>query len=334
MPSKEGALNKLTRRNWIQAAGVSAGLAIMTPGDGLLAAPKSDRDSLPMQLYKSLSDEQKAKLCLPVDHPKRQYISNWWYIHPEHRIPASFNRDQQDLIRKIFDSLHNPEFRDAVNNQVLIDQYGEPKNAPSAGFFGTPEDENFEFIFTGHHVTRRCNARSGKGQGFGGAPIFYGHYPHPVKNGRENFNETKEHPGNPYWYQGKAFNRFVAALDGRQRTMGLVSLEPRSEGPDAVVKIASEKRGLPCSELSADQQNLLVETMQSMMAMFREDDVKATIKSVRKKKVVDRLQISWYGGKYDIGSDQVWDTWQIEGPDMVWYFRGVPHIHSYFHLRA
>ncbi|MBI4902676.1 MAG: DUF3500 domain-containing protein [Acidobacteria bacterium] len=327
-------MNKLTRRTWIQAAGASAGLTALTSADNLLAAGKGKSDSLPTQLYRSLSDSQKEKLCLPVDHPKRQYISNWWYIHPEHRIPASFTREQQEVIRTIFNSMHSAEYRDAVNNQVLIDQYGEEKNAPSAGFFGTPEDENFEFIFTGHHVTRRCNARFDKGHGFGGAPIFYGHYPHPVKNGRENFTETKEHPGNPYWYQGRIFNKFVQALDGRQRAMGLVSVEPRGEEPNAVIQIATGKRGLRTSELSADQKKLLLETMRGMMAMFREDDVKATVETIRKKGVINQLQVSWYGGQYDIGSDQVWDTWQIEGPDMVWYFRGVPHIHCYFHLKA
>jgi hypothetical protein len=40
------------------------------------------------------------------------------------------------------------------------------------------------------------------------------------------------------------------------------------------------------------------------------------------------------GGAYDIGGDKVWDTWQIEGPEMVGYFRGAPHIHGYFHLAA
>lgn len=327
-------MNKLSRRNWIQSAGAGVGLSAIMSADNLLSAPRAKSDSLPMQLYKSLSDAQKQKLCLPVDHPKRQYISNWWYVHPEQRIPNSFTLEQQELIRKIFDSLHSPEHQDAVNRQVLIDQYGVEKNAPSAGFFGTPDDENFEFIFTGHHVTRRCNAQSDKGQGFGGAPIFYGHYPHPVQNGRENFHEAKDHPGNPYWYQGKVFNQFVQALDGRQRAMGTVAAEPRSEKPDAVVQIATAKHGLPCSELSGDQKRLLLDTMRSMMAMFREDDVKATIETIRKKKIVDQLQVSWYSGTYDIGSDQVWDTWQIEGPNMVWYFRGVPHIHCYFHLKA
>ena len=327
-------MNEMTRRNWIYVAGASVGLAAITPASNLLAAGKPKSDSLPTQLYKSLSDVQKEKLCLPVNHPKRQFISNWWYIHPEHRIPTTFTRDQQEVIKQIFDSMHSPEYRDAVNNQVLIDQYGAEKNAPSAGFFGTPDDENFEFIFTGHHVTRRCSARSDKGQGFGGAPIFYGHYPHPVNKSNENFNEVKDHPGNPYWYQGKLFNRFVEALDGRQRAAGLTGLEPRGEEPDVVVKIAPADRGLHGSDLSADQKKLFLETMSGMMAMFREDDVKATVETIRRKKIIDRLRISWYGGQYDIGSDQVWDTWQIEGPDMVWYFRGVPHIHAYFHLRA
>ena len=330
-------MNTLTRRSWIQAAGATAGLFTIDPAERLFgqsAAGNGKRDSLPMQLYKSLTEAQRQKLVLAVDDPKRQYINNWWYIHPEHRIPNSFSAEQQDLIRQIFNSMHSPGLRDAVNRQVLIDQYGEEKNAPSAGFFGTPADENFEFIYTGHHVTRRCNAHFDKGQGFGGAPIFYGHYPHPAKEMRENFNETKDHVGNPYWYQGTTFNRFVEALDGRQRKMGLVTAEPRSEKSDVVVQITAEKRGLQGSELSADQKKLLVETMRGMLAMFREDDVNATIQTIQKKNIVDRLSVSWYGGKYDLGSDEVWDTWQIEGPDMVWYFRGVPHIHSYFQLKS
>ena len=113
-------MNILTRRTWLQAAGASAGLSAITSANNLLAAGNSKIDSLPTQLYKSLSDSQKQNLCLPVDHPKRQYISNWWYIHPEHRIPTSFTREQQELIRKIFDSMHSPELRDAVNNLSLI----------------------------------------------------------------------------------------------------------------------------------------------------------------------------------------------------------------------
>jgi len=71
-----------------------------------------------------------------------------------------------------------------------------------------------------------------------------------------------------------------------------------------------------------------------MMAMFREGDVAATLDTISKNNMVDQFYVSYYDGKYDIGSDRVWDTWQIESPEMVWYFRGQPHIHSYFHLKA
>jgi Protein of unknown function (DUF3500) len=330
-------MNNLTRRNFFQTAGASMGFLAMSQLESYhqpASAAQPNADSLPMQLYKSLSDSQRQSICLPIDHPRRQYVSNWWYVHPNYRIPNTFNSEQQELIKSIFDSLHSVEHQDAVNNQVLIDQYGEEKNAPAAGFFGTPEDDNFEFVFTGHHVTRRCNAHTDKGLGFGGAPIFYGHYPHSVKNMSENFRETKDHPGNPYWYQGKNFNRFVQALDGKQQEKGLLSTEPRSEKPEEVVKKTAVGPGLSCSELSADQKKLFVETMRGMLAMFRKDDVDATIESIEKKQIVDRLHVSWFEGKYDIGSDKVWDTWQIEGPEMVWYFRGEPHIHCYFHLKT
>jgi hypothetical protein len=26
-------------------------------------------------------------------------------------------------------------------------------------------------------------------------------------------------------------------------------------------------------------------------------------------------------------------VWQIEGPAMVWYFRGDPHVHTWVHIR-
>ncbi len=35
----------------------------------------------------------------------------------------------------------------------------------------------------------------------------------------------------------------------------------------------------------------------------------------------------------DLGGDGVWDVWQIEGPQMLWCFRGDPHVHCWVHLR-
>ncbi len=315
------------RRGILRALGAGSVMAALPSLRAAKLEAKAS-DSLAMQFYKSLSEEQVRKVCLPVNHPSRQFISNWWYVCPEQRLHTFYNKDQQDLVKQIFESLHHPEHREKMNWQVQKDLMGKIKNTPSVGFFGTPEDENFEFIYTGHHVTRRCNAHSDKGMGFGGAPIFYGNF-------AKSFKESKDHEGNPFWYQGLIFNEFVSALDGKQQAKVLVDRRPRSEKEETVIKKhKTDLPGLSCADLSKDQQVKLLETMRRMLVCFRPDDVDATMKTIEDKKLIDQLFVSCYGGRYDIGNDKVWDTWQIEGPDMVWYFRGVPHIHAYFHLAA
>lgn len=321
----------MDRRSFLRnlgAASLAAGAMSVPLLRPALAAP-SRRDSLALQLYKSLSEEQVKGLSLPLNDKRRDFISNWWYIQPEHRLNnTGFTKDQLDLIQKIFDRLHGPEHQEAVNKQVLKDQYGKPQNAPSIGFFGTPRDEDFEFIYTGHHVTRRCNAHTDAGHGFGGHPIFYGHF-------LEQFNETKDHPGNPYWYQGKVLNEFIATLDGAQQEKLVINGEPRSERPDEVIRMkTSGWTGLRMGELSADQKKAFVDAVRRMLAMFRKDDVDATVNVLQRPELLDGLHLSCFAGEYDLGADKVWDTWQIEGPSLVWYFRGKPHIHCYFHLKA
>ncbi len=320
MPSPDRKI--LSRREILRSFGAAAAFTAFPS----LRAATAGKDSLPIQFYKSLTEEQRGKIILPVDHPKRQFVSNWWYICPEQRLHTFYTPDQQDLVRQIFESLHHPEHREKMNWQVQKDLMGQIKNTPSVGFFGTPEDKDFEFIYTGHHVTRRCNAHTDQGLGFGGAPIFYGNF-------AKAFRESKDHEGNPFWYQGLVFNEFVSALDSKQQEKILVGREPRAESPATVIqRRKTDLPGLSGADLSKDQQAKLLETMRRMLVCFRPDDVTATMKTIEDKKLVERLFISCYGGTFDIGADKVWDTWQIEGPDMVWYFRGYPHIHGYFHL--
>ena len=46
----------------------------------------------------------------------------------------------------------------------------------------------------------------------------------------------------------------------------------------------------------------------------------------------DNLHMAFYKNQ-DLGGDGIWDVWQIEGPAMVWYFRGDPHVHTWVHVR-
>ena len=48
---------------------------------------------------------------------------------------------------------------------------------------------------------------------------------------------------------------------------------------------------------------------------------------------LDNLSMSFYKNM-DIGNDGVWDVWQLESPNMVWYFRGSPHVHVWVNIKA
>lgn len=317
----------------IAAAGaVSSGLlgVVGSPRRALGAAQAEpvgaagQSETLVGQLYKSLKDEQKQIICFPFDHPLRLKVDNNWHIIKQ-PISKVFDKDQQALVREIFRDMHSPEYVDRVVDQVNHD------NVEDGGFdscavalFGEPGGKS-EFVFTGRHVTRRCDGNSVEGEAFGG-PIFYGH-------AAQGFNEKANHPGNAYWYQAKRANELFQALDGKQRK-GALRTDPRKEQGTATVKLRGTDQGLPgipLSELARDQKDLAMEVMADVLAPFRKIDATKAMKLI-KDAGIDKLHMAFYSVE-DIGNDGVWDLWQIEGPSMVWYFRGAPHVHTWVHVR-
>jgi hypothetical protein len=291
----------------------------------------SPSETLVAQLYKSLDQKQKKIICFPFDHPLRSKVDNNWHIIKQ-PIKAVFNPDQRDLIKQIFLGMHSEEYAQRVMQQVDHDN----QEAKAGGFegcavalFGEPAvpgaDSKFEFVFTGRHVTRRCDGNSVEGEAFGG-PIFYGH-------AALSDNEAADHPGNVYWYQAKRANELFQAFDGKQRKIALRN-DPRSEkGTDTVALRGKDKDlpGIPLADLTADQKKLAWETMHDVLAPFRKTDATKAMKLIEEAGI-DRLHMAFYSVD-DIGNDGVWDLWQIEGPSMVWYFRGAPHVHTWVHVR-
>ena len=297
--------------------------APITPAVGPRAS-----ETLTAQLYKSLTDDQKKIICFPFDHPLRVKVDNNWHIIKE-PITKVFDKDQQALVRDIFRDMHSDEYVDRVVQQVEHDNEEDGGfGACAVALFGQPGDGGtgkFEFVFTGRHVTRRCDGNSVEGEAFGG-PIFYGH-------AAEGFNEKADHPGNIYWYQAKRANELFQALDGKQRKIALRDDPRKEQGTDTVKLRGTDKglAGIPLSELSRDQKDLAMKVMADVLAPFRKTDATKAMKLVEDGGI-DKLHMAFYS-VMDIGNDGVWDLWQIEGPSMVWYFRGAPHVHTWVHIR-
>ncbi len=165
------------------------------------------------------------------------------------------------------------------------------------------------------------------GAAFGG-PIFYGH-------ASQSFNEKPDHPKNVYWYQAKRANEVFQALDGRQRKMALLG-DPREERSSATValkKPGEPLAGLPVSEMTRDQRELVEKVLHDLLLPFREKDRLEAMEDIRARGGFDELSMSFYKN-LDLGNDGVWDVWQLESPTMVWYFRGAPHVHVWVNVHA
>jgi hypothetical protein len=70
-----------------------------------------------------------------------------------------------------------------------------------------------------------------------------------------------------------------------------------------------------------------------LLLPFRKRDADEALSLIRGRGGIDSLAMSFYKNM-DIGDDGVWDVWQLEGPSMVWYFRGSPHVHTWVNIRA
>jgi hypothetical protein len=309
------------------------GLASAGTGSLPLSASEQPRFSAPANaasetlvatLYKSLTEEQVRTIVFPFDHPLRTKVDNNWHITPQ-RVGKDFTADQQEMIRQIFLRMHSPEYAQRVLQQVEHDAGEAGFGACSIALFGQPGIGKFEFVLTGRHVTRRCDGDSVEGAAFGG-PIFYGH-------AALSDDEAADHPGNIYWYQAKRANEVFHMLDGKQREMALLT-GPRGERGTDTVALSGKARGLPgipVSELTRDQKEHVHKVMTDLLAPFRKEDADEALKLV-KENGFDNLHMAFYRND-DIGNDGVWDIWQIEGPAMVWYFRGAPHVHTWVHIR-
>ena len=335
----------LSRRDFLKtgagsvalAGAASAGLlgSISFPHTSIAAeaaTPKAVSETLVGQLFHSLNEEQRKVLCFPFDHPLRSRVDNNWNIVEKH-IGDALNKDQQALVKDIFMGVHSEEYAAKVFDQVEHDGGGPGTffEECSVALFGEPdksgsaEKGKFEFVLTGRHCTRRCDGNSVAGAAFGG-PIFYGH-------AAKSFNESATHPGNVYWFQALRANEVFKALDGKQRNLALRT-DARKEEGTKTVELAGKKTGLhgiPLTELSADQKGLVRKVMADLLAPFRKADADEAMKLIEAAGF-DNLHMAFYKNM-DIGQDGVWDVWQIEGPSMVWYFRGAPHVHTWVNIR-
>jgi hypothetical protein len=317
----------VSRRDFLKA---SLGTAAAVTASGLIVpaaarAASGKSETLVATLYKSFTEAQRKALCFAWDNPLRTEVDNNWHVTDQH-IGKFLTADQNQMVKEIFLGLHSPEYAETVYKQVEHDSGKAGFGDSSIALFGEPGSGKFEFVLTGRHCTRRCDGDSTGGAAFGG-PIFYGH-------AAESFNEQPHHPGNVYWFQAKRANEVFQMLDGKQRERALREKGRMEQGAETV-KLKGAKAELPgiaVADLSADQKAEVRKTLGALLAPFRKEDTDEAMKYIEAAGF-EKLHMAFYKNG-DLGNDGIWDVWQLEGPNMVWYFRGAPHVHVWANIRA
>ena len=324
----------LSRRKFLKTSSVAAASAMLPFAAGthpLVAESVAETPQLPKSetlvktLYSSLSEKQRRTICFSFDNNLRHEIENNWFIVRRSRIGKSFTADQQAMIREIFMNMHSEEYAEHVMKQVEEDNGRGGFGNCSIALFGEPDTGKFEFVLTGRHTTRRCDGDSVEGAAFGG-PIFYGH-------ASESFYEEPHHPGNVYWFQAKRANEVYQMMDGKQREQALLGKSRRERGKKTVELTGKTEglAGIPMTELTFDQKAEVRKVFDDLLLPFRKVDRRESLKLIEKSGF-DNLHLSFYKDQ-DVGRDGVWDVFQIEGPHMVWFFRGDPHVHTWVHIK-
>jgi len=279
-------------------------------------------EELVKELYSTMNDEQKKSVCRPYTDAARKSLNPNRAL--DKSIESVYTPQQQELIERILKAMSAGD--DQSWNQIT--RGGTWDNSKSFGktganIFGDPSKEQFAFLFTGHHLTLRCDSDLKDGVAFGG-PIYYGHTPNPYSD------------KNVFYYQTQQAMKFYDALDKGHREKATITKGNPGEGAQSV-KLPGTPKGVAYTDLSGDQKELMGKVMHSLLSPFRKEEADEVMEVIKTTGGLDKLQFAFFGEGYEEAETtkaQPWSFWRIEGPGFVWNFRVLPHVHTFVNITA
>jgi len=323
----------LDRRNFILAVGGTAvtlaGLeAVVRPTPVLAQAPArtaKPAEALIRELFTGLTEEQRRQVVLPWNHgadnnqpATRLRFYNAPIFGGDRIIERAYTRPQQELVERILRSICSDEegYR-RISRSNTFDNTGSLGRC-GAYIFGDPTgDHQFAWVFTGHHLTVRCDGNSEPNAAFGG-PMYYGHSP-------DGYSQR-----NIFYYQTQAVRSVYDALNEEQRNRAVVTGTPGELLPS--VRFRREGYpGLRAGDLTDDQRRLVETVMREVLSPYRREDADEAMDLLRRNGGLERIHLAFYR---DPGStdNTRWHFWRLEGPGFVWNYRVLPHVHTYVNI--
>jgi hypothetical protein len=284
-------------------------------------SPKPAED-LVKELFSDLDAEQKKQALFDFNEKggpaglKRLGMYNASIGTP---IGKLYTKPQQELVERIIKAIASGDDGYEKLSRNGTWDMGGGMAAGGAHFFGDPTKGEYSWVFTGHHLTVRCDGNFTDGIGFGG-PMFYGHSP----NGYSDKN--------CFWYQTKRVLEVYDALNEDHRQKAVVKSSP-GEGHGSVKfrdKVA-EMPGIMYADLSGDQKALVEAVMRDILLPYRKEDADEVMSIVKANGGLDKMHLAFYQDNMP-AEKTPWHFWRLEGPGFVWNYRILPHVHTYVNI--
>lgn len=310
------------------AVAAAAGGALPVSPVSAVAPPPAQRrrpvpaEGLIRELYESMSNEQRQNLVFPWNHgtpnnPTRQRTFNSAFQN--RRIAENYTRPQQDLVRRIFRSiLSGDEAAERISRNGRWDSSGSFEGC-GAVIFGEPgDDTRFAWVFSGHHLTLRCDGNSETNTAFGG-PVYYGH-------STPGYSQR-----NVYYYQTEQVQSVFDSLNERQQRQAIATNNPGDGLRGVQFREEGERPGIAYADLSRDQKDLVVSVMRTLLAPYRQDDADEVMRIVRMNGGIEQINLAYYADR-GATDNRRWHFWRLEGPGFVWNYRPLPHVHCFVNI--
>jgi hypothetical protein len=282
-------------------------------------------EGLIRELYQSLQPGQRYMVVYPFNHGggnNRTATRLGMYNAPifgRFTVGTAYKRSQQELIERILRSIASDE--EGYSRITRNGTFDATQSFQRCGayIFGDPtNNQQFSFVFTGHHLTVRCDGNSEPNTAFGG-PMYYGHSP-------DGFSQR-----NVFNYQTRSVLAVWDALNAAQRRSATMAeyVNPREQAGS----IRHRREGYPgvaYRELTADQRRLIDTVMRDLISPFRREDGDEVMDLIRRNGGMERIHLGFF--RDATTAEGQWDFWRLEGPGFVWNFRVLPHVHCYVNI--
>jgi len=323
----------LGRRDFIRVLGTAsaavavAGLTPLQKARAARAAKQREAEALVFELYKTMDSDQKKKLVLPWDAGTKGGVPARLMTHnaavgKDSVIGLGYDRKQVELLLRIFKAISNGEdgYKKLSRNNKF-DNSGDFENI-GALVYGEPvEGKKFSLVFSGHHLTVRCDGDSEEQTAFGG-PLYYGHSPSGYS------------PTNVFYGQTKVVTELYGALDEKQRKVAVRPGKWMDEhGKMKVPGKNAPLPGLSIADMTRDQKELVEKVMRELVSPYRKEDGEEVLEIIKANGGMEKISLAFYQ-EGQTSDKEPWSFWRLEGPGFVWSYRALPHIHTFVYINS